>query len=577
MSSSSAVQFFVKAKENVSYDQFSENVAGYINDHKGKNPDDFEVLLQPLNEMHFDNDRYVLSGRASSWESVYTLMAIGILLIVAACINFINLNTALITKRTKEIGVRKTLGSTRGLLIMQFIAETALISLSAIIISLGLSEVALLQIESLIGFVLPSSGFSLSLVLFLVILFILVTVLSSLYPAFILSGYNVVKALKGKKLNANTGGVSLRKSLIVIQLFIAQALIIVVVAITNQIDYFLNVPIGLQTEAVVEFSLPGYVTEDKLEALRTRLNNDDNVELISFSNTGSISNNTWGTNINYNFNGDAERLGAQVKVIDTTYIPIYNIELVAGNNLKADSTQVLINETALKKMGFTDPRDVIGLPLKFWGVNDGVVVGVVKDFNTKSLHEGIEPVLFTYSPSLFFNGAARMKSVDKNSIEHLKREWEAAFPDLIFSYQFLDDHIAQFYDNEKRVGRIFSTFGFIALSIGAIGLLGLISFMVNSKIKEIGIRKVLGASVNQVVVMLTKDFVMLTVIAFILAVPVAFYFLESWLADFEYRIPLTVGIFLVALVATLIITLSAVSFKAISAAIANPVNALKDE
>jgi putative ABC transport system permease protein len=258
-------------------------------------------------------------------------------------------------------------------------------------------------------------------------------------------------------------------------------------------------------------------------------------------------------------------------------VSMYEIELVAGSNLQADSTKLLINETALKKMGFTDPRDVIGLSLQFWGENNGVVVGVVKDFNTNSLHQGIQPVLFTYSPSLFFNGAAKMKSADKNSIEHLKNEWEDAFPDLIFSYQFLDDNIKQFYDNEKRVGRVFSTFGFIALSIGAIGLLGLISFMVNSKIKEIGIRKVLGASVSQVVIMLTKDFVMLTIIAFVFAVPAAFYFLQSWLADFEYRIPLTIGIFLTALAVTLIITLSAVSFKAIAAAISNPVNALKDE
>ena len=577
MSSSSAVQFFVKAKKNIAYNQFSENVSEYINEHKGENPDDFKVLLQPLNEMHFDNDRYVLSGRVSSWESVYTLMGIGFLLIVAACINFINLNTALITKRTKEIGVRKTLGSTRGLLITQFIAETALISLIAIVLSLGLSEAALLHIDSLIGFDLPSGGFSISLLVFLTVLFILVTILSSLYPAFILSGYNVVKALKGKKLNSNNGGVSLRKSLIVVQLFIAQALIIVVVAVTNQIDYFLNVPIGLQTEAVIEFSIPGYLKEDKIESLRTRLNADNNIELISFSNTGSISNNTWGTNIHYSFNDQPERLGAQVKVIDTTYLPIYAIDLVAGRNIKADSTELLINETALKKMGFSDPRDVIGLPLQFWGGNDGTVVGVVKDFNTNSLHDGIEPVLFTYSPSLFFNAAARLKSVDKSSIDHLKTEWEAAFPDLIFSYQFLDDNIAQFYENEQRTGRVFSTFGFIALSIGAIGLLGLISFMVNSKIKEIGIRKVLGASVNQVVVMLTKDFILLTFIAFVLSVPVAYYFLESWLSDFEYRISLSANIFLVALAVTLIITLSAVSFKAIGSAVSNPVNALKDE
>ncbi|MEQ9165100.1 MAG: FtsX-like permease family protein [Fulvivirga sp.] len=386
-----------------------------------------------------------------------------------------------------------------------------------------------------------------------------------------------LKAMKGKRLNANNGGVSLRKTLIVVQLFIAQALIIVVVAITNQIDYFLNVPIGLQTEAIIEFSVPGYLTEDKIESLRTRLNDDNNVEMISFSNTGSISNNTWGTNINYSFNNQPERLGVQVKVIDTTYFGIYDIELVAGSNLKADTTQLLINETALNKMGFENPSDALGLPLKFWGANNGVVVGVVKDFNTNSLHQGIEPVLFTYSPSLFFNGAAKLSSVDKKSIDHIKTEWEAAFPDLIFSYQFLDDNIAQFYENEKRTGRVFSTFGFIALAIGAIGLLGLISFMVNSKIKEIGIRKVLGASVNQVVVMLTKDFVVLTFIAFVLSVPAAYYFLENWLSDFEYRISLGSSIFLMALAVTLIITLLAVSFKALGAAIANPVNALKDE
>ncbi|MTI39010.1 ABC transporter permease [Fulvivirga lutimaris] len=578
VATSSGVQIFVKAKVNVSVDNFNKNIYNYINDNKpADDPDSYFLKLQPLTDMHFDTDRYVLSGRTTSWQSIYTLMVIAVMLVVAACINFINLNTALVSKRAKEIGIRKVLGSARGLLATQFIAETALVTVFSVLVSLGIVELALLNIDTLIGYTLPPTSIDIKMVAFIMLLIVVVTLSSSLYPAMILSGYSPIKALKSKIHSSENSGVSLRKGLIVLQLFIAQALIIIVIAVSNQIDYFLTVPMGIDTEAVVEFSMPGEVDGFELETLRNQMMTVSNVKDVSFSNTGSISNNTWGGNLEYIWNEGEARISHRVKLIDEHYIPALGLEVIAGTNLSNDSAQFMINERALKEMGIENPQDVLGLECTFWGRNHGKIVGVVKNFNMQSLHSGISPVVFAYIPAMFFQGSVRLAKVDQEAIEEIKKIWEAEFPELLFSYTYLDDRIQRFYANEERMSKVFTTFGVIALFIGAIGLIGLISFMANAKTKEIGIRKVLGASVKQIVVMLSRDFVVLVVIAFVLAVPTAYYFLNEWLANFEYQIPLSADIFIGALMATMLVTVCAVGFKSASAALSNPVDALSDE
>jgi len=576
VSSSSSVQFYVTKKENVSIASFQDNVIDYINTNKSpEDPDAYELLLEPLSSQHFNTERYNLSGRSTSYETILTLSVIGALLILAACINFINLNTALVSKRAKEIGVRKVLGSSRAMLVTQFISETAIIVLFSIVISLGLAELSLIRIEALTGFTVPHGQYDLDVWIFLSLLFVVVTLLSSFYPAIVLSGYRPVEALKSKTNLQRSGGFSLRKILIIVQLFIAQALIIVIFAMSEQISYFMNAPLGIDTEAVVVFNIPDPPSDEKFETFRNQLTSHPDVRSATFSNTGSISNNTWGGVIEFT-KDEPQRVSSRVKLIDEYYVSLFDIELLAGRNIKTDTAQYLINEKLLYEMGFENPEDVLGLRLTYWD-REGTVIGVVKNFNSTSLHSEMSPVLFAYNPRLFYQAAVKLEKIDQEALTHIKNEWEAQFPNFIYSNSFLDDDISQFYESEQRAQKVFSTFGAVALFIGAIGLLGLISFMTNSKTKEIGVRKVLGASVEQVIVMLTKDFVWLVLVAAILAVPASYYFLDTWLSNFEYRIPISIKLFLGGLISTLIITIAIVSFKSYKAASVNPVESLKDE
>lgn len=576
VSSSSSVQFYVTKKENVAITSFQDNAIDYINTNKSpEDPDTYELILESLSSQHFNTERYNLSGRSTSYETILTLSVIGALLILAACINFINLNTALVSKRAKEIGVRKVLGSSRTMLVAQFISETAIIVLFSMVISLGLAELSLIRIEALTGFTVPQGQYNLDVWIFLAVLFVMVTLLSSFYPAMVLSGYRPAEALKSKANLQRSGGFSLRKILIIVQLFIAQALIIVIFAMSEQISYFMNAPLGIDTEAVVIFNIPDPPSAEKFETFRNQLTSHPDVRSATFSNTGSISNNTWGGVIEFT-NNEPQRVSSRVKLIDEHYLTLFDIELLAGRNIKTDTAQYLINERLLYEMGYENPEDVLGLRVTYWG-REGTIIGVIKNFNSTSLHAEMSPVLFAYNPNLYFQAAVKLEQINQTALDHIKNEWEALFPTFIYSNSFLDDDIVQFYESEQRAQKVFSTFGAVALFIGAIGLLGLISFMTNSKTKEIGVRKVLGASVEQVIVMLSKDFVWLVLIAAILAVPVSYYFLDTWLGNFEYRIPISAKLFLGGLISTLIITIAIVSFKSYKAASVNPVESLKDE
>ena len=578
MASSSGVQFFLKVKDNVSVEDFKARLKGYVNEHKDEgNPDNYEVLLQPLADLHYDTERYVLSGRSTSKEAIITLSVIGILLLLAACINFINLNTALVASRAKEIGVRKVLGSHRFMLMLQFIIETGLLTITSVILSLGIAELTLLYIDKLIGFSIPSQGFSLELIMFILILTIAVTLLASLYPAFILSGYNPIKALKSKMLVSQAGSTPVKKILIVVQQLIAQALLIIVITITQQVDYFTHKSVGIDTETLMDFGVPNSATTKQLETLRNEMMRLSNVKDVTFSNTGSVSNNSWGGNLQVTVNNESQRIGHQIKLVDEHYVPTLGLQLIAGKNIKNDTSQFLINETSLKYLGVENPNDVIGLPATYWDNMKGEIVGVVKDFNTRSLHSEIKPIIFAYQEGGTFSGTIRFNTFDRNSIKEVSEVWNAQFPELFFTCQFLDDRIEQFYSNERRQAHVFTTFGVIAILISLIGLLGLISHMTNAKTKEIGIRKVLGASVLNVVYMLGRDFLLMVIIAFAIAVPLAYTFLESWLSDFKYRIDLSPSIFILALTATLVLTILTVGYKSARAALSNPVDALSDE
>ncbi len=313
---------------------------------------------------------------------------------------------------------------------------------------------------------------------------------------------------------------------------------------------------------------------------RERLQKVSGVKHATFSNTGTTSSNTWGGMAKGRLNGELIEQYVQVKLIDPDYFRTYDVKLVAGRSLVDSDTvkRFLLNEEAVRQMGYLSPEDAIGIQINIWDDQKGEVVGVVKDFYTMSLHHSIQPVAFFKGPEMSYRGAVKLEGNDLDqTIKEIEDVWKSYFTEHIFSYNYLDESIVRFYTEEKRLANTFGVFSLIAILIGSIGLLGLISYMVNVKMKEIGIRKDLGASIYLILKVISSDFVILTFLSFLFALPVTWYLVNSWLQNFESRIELNPWIFIAALGVSLVVTVLTVSFQSVKAAMVNPVNTLKDD
>ncbi len=578
--SSSSVQAFIKVNANVDMVDFNLQIADFIQENRqADDATKIRLLAQPLAEMHTDIRYGTFTGRLATDRESITLALVGILLLLAACINFVNLNTALASKRAKEIGIRKVLGGGRLQLMKQFMMETAIITLIAIFMAIGLSEIATKHIEPFIGYDIPELSYDLGLIAALFGLFVLVTLLSGLYPAFILSGYKPIQALKSKLHEVDKSRFSVRKSLVVSQLIISQVMIVAVLVVTRQMDFFLEQPMGINSENIIEIPIHE-ADRTNFENLSNRISAIDGVTLVSFSNTGAASSSTWGGKIYYVKDGVEEIASnaVEVKNIDEQYLDIYDIELIAGRNIREDSIrEYLLNEETVKALGVKNYEDILGATVQVWG-RDGKVVGIIKDFFTTSLHQEKPPIALWYDKENFTQAAVKIdNSMADIILPTIQNEWELSYPDYLFTYSYLDDTINQFYINEARMKRTFSLFTGIALFIGAIGLLGLLSYIVKSRTKEIGVRKVLGASISEIMQLLTVDFVKLVVVAFLIAIPISWYFMSQWLQDFSNRISINIGVFAIAFFASVLITLIIIAYKSFQASIINPVKVLKDE
>lgn len=577
---SSSSQVFIKTKPAVDITNFENNIKNYIEDKKGEGVvTEFELRLQPLSELHHNADYFTYTQRTATYEEMFTLSAIAILILIAASINFINLNIALAFKRSKEIGVRKVLGGGRGKLIVQFLTETGLITFISMVVAIGLAELVALQIDYIIGYSLPSISYDFLLVIILISLFCVVTLLSGLYPALVISGFKPVQALKNKISGQGRSNISLRKSLIVVQLVISQVLVVAVIVVSKQINHFLNQPMGIDTEAVVELSLPGSENNTN-ESFKDQTASLAGIKDVTLSNTGTASEDTWSGFGRMTVNEEPITFPTHVKIIDTNYLQTYGLRLLAGRNVKAVKDSIryyLVNEKLVKKMGLENLEDAIGMDFRLWGV-DGKVIGVVADYHTVSLHHEVQPVAMWYNDSQRKRLAIKLQGAEwRETLSEIEELWHQTYPDYTFSYQFLDDQLAQFYRDEQRLSRTFTLFAMVALFIGAIGLLGLMSYMVATRTKEIGVRKVLGAKVIQLVQLLSSDFISMVAIAFLFTVPISWYFMSQWLQDFASRIDLSIWIFISALSFSLIITLLTVGYQSVRAAYSNPVDSLKDE
>lgn len=571
------------------------NVQTYVLLHEGVSPVDIEAQfprfkdlymkdvvnqrfyhLQPISEAHFNPEYSGGIGRTVSHEALAGLGIIGLFLILTSCVNFINMATAQAANRAREIGVRKVLGAYRKQVALQFLGETFLIVLFSLGVSIVIVETVFPALVQKIDIPLGLNLVEPALLGFMAILTVSITLLAGLYPAFVLSGFLPAPSLKG---TASTGGLKLRRALVVFQFVISQMLIVGTIVVAFQMDLLRNQDLGLNPEGVVVMNIPE-PEPTRLQSVKNELLQDPHVLSASFSWNSAISGNVWDTNVRYAGDTEEKILTTDLKFADVDYLRTYGLTLIAGRNVAQSDTirELVVNEEFTRRMGLTDPALALGVMIKLGRTNYYPIVGVVRDFNVESLHEQIRPCLLTTRTNRYYEGGVRINTADlQETLAHIERVWTKSFPHFIFHSEFLDKRIESFYEQEQRTEFLFRLFSSIAIAIGCIGLAGLVSYVAIQKTKEVGVRKVLGASVGSIFLMFSKEFVRLILIAFVAAVPFSYYIMNGWLENFAYRITLGPLVFLVAVTVTIAIAVATIGYRALKAATANPVEALKYE
>jgi putative ABC transport system permease protein len=536
----------------------------------------YQFKLQPISDIHFNPD---LEGYVAK-KNLWALALIGLFLIITASVNFINLATAHALSRSKEIGVRKVLGSRRKQLFWQFIAETSLITFFALVLAFTLAQLTLPYVNQLFDIRLQINIFQdVYLLTFLPVLILFVILLSGFYPGLILAGFQPVLALKGALSQKHIGGFSMRRALVVTQFAIAQILIIGTLVIANQMRYSNNADMGFVKDAIVMVPVPEKV-KSKTSALNSEIARITGVEKVTFCNDAPASEDFATVDLRFDSRTEYEDFDISVKAGDDQYISTFDLQLVAGRNLLPSDTvgEFILNETAVKKLGLK-ADDVIGKKMII-GLNnsEGIIVGVVKDFHNKSFHESIHPLCITTANQWYSNCAIKINPLNLSStLSIIEATWKQTFPDHVYEFDFLDKQIARFYVFDNMILRLIQVFAGIAIIICSLGLYGLVSFMVVQKTKEVGVRKVLGASVSNVTWLFGKEFIRLLFIGFVVAAPFAWWVMNSWLETFAYRIQMGPDIFVLAILITFTVAVIAVGYKSVLAALMNPVDSLRSE
>jgi putative ABC transport system permease protein len=574
----SSSQCYILLKEGVSQATVEKALPALSRKYYSpKDAPGWQFKLQPLSDIHFNTE---LGGYMEK-KNLWALSLIGIFLIVTACVNFVNLATAQALSRSKEIGVRKVLGSLRAQLFWQFISETAIITGIALLIGLVLSYVALPYINALFKAHLTISLLSdLSLLLFLTVLVVVVTFFSGSYPGLILAGFQPILALKGKISPKNAGGFTLRRGLVVAQFAISQILIIGTIVIANQMRFSKQSDLGFNKDAIVMVPVP--VTDlAKMSTLRSRISQVPGVKngTFCFTAPAAISNRT--TGLRYDARSENEQFDINMKSADDQYIKTFGLKLVAGRNIMPSDTalEFVVNETLIKKLKLKSADEILGKQLSLDGGRKKIrVVGVVKNFYNYSFRDNIDPICIVTNYKDYQNYAISINMATmKPTLTEIEKIWNETYPEYIFKSAFLDDKIAEFYALDHVMLQLIQLFAGIAIFIGCLGLYGLVSFMAAQKTKEIGVRKVLGASVGNIVWMFGKEFIRLLFIAFIVAAPLAWWVMNGWLQDFKYREEIGAGIFFLAIGSTLFIAAITVGYRSVAAALMDPVKSLRSE
>ena len=565
----------------ISVDNFNQQLSAYA---RKAQPADIKdsYIIQPLSAVHYDAEAGNYSNKTISHELLNVLWLIAAFILLIACVNFINLSTAQAVNRAKEVGVRKVLGSNKWQLQLQFITETFLIVTIAVLLAALITIFALPYVNKLLEL---SLSFSIlnnpAIILFLLTVTVVVTALAGFYPSIVLSRFNPIAALKSKLTVNGAKGISLRRGLVVFQFIIAQALIIGTLIIVQQMDYFMNQPLGFDKDAIV--NVPYRPNHEKSEDyIKQQLLSINGVKAVSFSsNTPVEDDNNMFTTFKFdNAIKDAD-FQAITKFADNDYVPTYKLQLVAGRNLQSSgpTQEFLVNESFVKSLGLKKPEDILNKEVSIMGgLIKCPVVGVLKDFNDRSLRNNLAPLLVATNSTMYRQIAIKLATTNiASTMQSIKKMWEGTFPNYVYEYKFLDDKVASFYKQENQLSQLYKIFAAIAIFLSCLGLYGLASFMAVQRIKEVGIRKVLGATTGNIVYLFSKEFILLIAIAFVIATPIAWYYMQQWLQGYAYRINISWWLFAAGGLGAIIIALLTISFQAIKAAIANPVKSLRTE
>ncbi len=538
------------------------------------------IKMQPLLDVHYDGRMGNWSTHTISKSTIWTLSLIGIFILIMACINFINLSTAQAIHRSKEIGIRKVLGSQRSSLFLQIMGETALIVFIALLIGIALAATCLPFISHVASIEEKLSILTAPILLFATGIAILITFLSGSYPALIVSGFKPILALKNKITSASVGGISLRRALVVLQFTISQVLIIGTIVAVTQMSFVNKADLGFNREALLVLSAPiDSTVMARQYAMKQDMLSLNGVQSVSYNSDIPSSDNNSSTNFAFDHQED-KPYGLFLKFADADYFKTFDLQFVAGEGYTANDTSrsVVINETLSQKLGLAHPQDAIGKDIRRGSQRWVKIVGVVKDFKTNSLREDIKPLLIASNRYTFSNVAIKLKTNNIASTkEAIQKVWDKHLPAYANTSFFVDESIERFYRQENQLSLLYKFFAGIAIFISCLGLYGLVSFMAAQRKKEVGVRKVLGASVRNIVLLFSREFTLLIAIAFIIAAPLGWYMMNSWLNNFVYRIDIGIGIFAIAILTSILLAWLTVGYKSIKAAKANPVKSLRSE
>lgn len=548
--------------------------------------------LQPVRAIHYDtNFTNSNAGETVNPGFLKLLGAIGLFLILAACINYTNLSTALAIKKGKDVGVRKTLGATRGQLIGQFLSETFL--LSALVIGAAAATVGWLLpfFNRFLDKQIPLDWLNLRSAVFLVALWVITALLSGVYPALVLSGFQPAKALKSATPAPRTSVLALRRGLVVFQFVTAQVLIVCALVVSKQMAFVRNSPLGFHKELVMDIGLPK-PDADLQRAFRSRLSSLPGVSDVSFSIGAPVSGNHVSTGFNRRDRYKTQQINGDIKAADKDYQQVFNLQLVAGRWFNAADEAAtaktvpepqrryvfVLNETAVRALGYASPEAALGQEVTF-GLNDitAPIVGVVHDFHIKSMKEAVPPALMVPFNQFYYDAGIRLSGYHPSTLRAIEKAFKEVYPQTLYDPVFLDQAVADLYQEEGRMQQVFNVATGLSICINILGLVGLLVFLIEQRAKEVGIRKVLGATPGQISYLLSRDFLRLIGLSFLIAAPVAGWLMHRWLQDYATRTALSWWIFGGSLLATLAVTAVAISFQTIRAALVSPVHSLRSE